>query len=210
FQWMQPLLRRGAMLPAIGNHESEQPHELQEMVLRFWGSAGFDGSDTNYDYQSGGVWFFTIDTELDISPGSDQLKWLVARLATVSARPDYRFSVVYQHRPMFTCGDSDDHPDEQAFLEPYFKQYKVPLVLWGHMHGYERFTKNGTTYVTTAGGGGAIGLPSENLARAECGYRVASGAYFHAMVFDVTTAGIRGRAVDKSGAIDDDFTIAAP
>jgi hypothetical protein len=215
FPMMAPLLRRGAMIPAMGNHEHEEPHEMTEMVLRFWGGAGFDGTDLTFDFQSGGIWFFSIDTELDFSATSEQMKWLVGRLDAVSKLPGYRFSVVYQHRPMWTCGDSDDHPDEQAYLAPFFKQYKVPLVMWGHMHGYERFVSDGTTYVTTAGGGGTIGDVNKTAAtKAYCNgagnLRLASGPTFHAMVYDVSAAGVHGRAIDLNGAVKDDFTIAAP
>lgn len=215
FPMMAPVLRRGAMLPAMGNHEEEQPHELIEMVLRFWGGAGFDGTDRYYAFQSGGVWFFTVDTELDFGPTSEQMKWLVGRLEAVSKLPGYRFSVLYQHRPMWTCGDSDAHPDEQVYLEPFLKQHKVPLVLWGHMHGYERFAKDGITYVTTAGGGGLMGKVDENAAtRPYCNgagnLRVASGPWFHAVTFDVSATGMHGRVIDQNGAIKDEFDVPAP
>jgi hypothetical protein len=215
FPMMAPLLRRGAMIPAMGNHEHEEPNEMVEMVLRFWGGAGFDGDDHHFDFQSGGVWFFSLDTEQDFSSTSEQIKWLLARLDAVSKLPGYRFSVVYQHRPMWTCGDSDDHPDQQAYLAPYFKQYKVPLVMWGHMHGYERFVSDGTTYVTTAGGGGVIGDVSKSAStKAYCNgagnLRQSFGPWFHAMVFDVSASGVHGRAIDRDGAVKDDFTISAP
>jgi len=122
---MAPLLRRGAMFPAMGNHEHEEPHEMVEMVQRYWGGQRFDGTDLYFDFQSGGIWFLSIDTELDFGPDSEQMKWLVGWLDAVSKLPGYRFSVVYQHRPMWTCGESDDHPDEQAYFAPYFKKYKV-------------------------------------------------------------------------------------
>jgi len=215
FPMMAPILRRGAMFPAMGNHEHEEPHEMVEMVQRFWGGQGFDGTDRYFDFQSGGIWFLSIDTELDYGPDSVQMKWLVGRLDAVSKLPGYRFSVVYQHRPMWTCGDSDDHPDEQAYLAPYFKKYKVPLVMWGHMHGYERFVSDGTTYLTTAGGGGLLGnVDKTAAAKAYCSgdtnLRKASGKWIHAVVFDVTSGELRGRAIDQAGTIKDDFTIPAP
>ncbi len=213
FPWMSPLLRRGAMVPAWGNHEHEEPNEMTQMVLRFWGDGGFDGTDMYFDFQSGGVWFFALDTEMDISSSAAQIQWLVQRLQAVSQLPGYRFSVVYQHRPMWTCGDSDDHPDEQAYLAPYFKKYKVPLVLWGHMHGYERFVSDATTYVTSAGGGGLIGDVNKSVStKAYCNgpgnLRVASGSFFHAMVFDVGATKVHGRAIDGAGAVQDEFDVA--
>lgn len=40
---MNPMLRSGAFFPALGNHERENPDELRDYVLRFFGGAGEGG-----------------------------------------------------------------------------------------------------------------------------------------------------------------------
>jgi hypothetical protein len=83
----------------------------------------------------------------------------------------------------------------------------VPLVLQAHMHGYERFALDGLTYVTTAGGGGAIGDVNANASRPECSARVASGGFFNALIVDVGATSLAGTAIDDGGKVRDTFTV---
>lgn len=210
FPVMQPLLSQGAFFPAIGNHESEKSEELAEYALRFFGGAGFDGGETFYRFQSGGVYFFSLNTEENIGQGSAQATWLEARLSQVSAEPGYRFSVVFFHKPLVTCGDTGDNPEARAYLEPIFLANKVVLVLQAHMHGYERFELGGLTYMTTAGGGGLMGNVDENDERAYCVDRVASAPAFHTVIFRVDAATLTGTTVDDAGVVIDTFVKDVP
>jgi len=215
FPIMQPMLSAGSFFPAIGNHEAEKATEYADYVIRFFGGAGFDGppqadtGDQFYRYSSGGIWFFVLDTELPLDANSDQAKWLDAELADATTHPGYRFSIVYFHKPFVTCGDTGDNPAARAVFEPMFTKYKVPLVIQGHMHGYERFTFPGLTYVTAAGGGGALGDVSQNVARPECTSRTTFGRFYSATTFDIG-ATIHGVTVDDSGTTQDTFDIAVP
>lgn len=211
FPVMQPMFSRGAFFPAIGNHESEKSDELSEYALRFFGGAGFDGGETFYRFQTGGVHFFSLNTEEDIGQGSAQATWLEANLVDAAAQPGFRFSVVYFHRPILTCGDKGDDLSAQAFLEPIFLANGVTLVLQAHMHGYERFElANGLTYMTTGGGGGILGDIDENEGRPYCVDRVAKARAFHAVVFDVGAATLTGTAIDERGAVIDTYVKAVP
>ena len=211
FPVMQPMLSQGAFFPAIGNHESEKSDELSDYALRFFGGAGFDGGETYYRFSNAGVHFFSLNTQDMIGQGSAQATWLESRLAQVEQEPGYRFSVLFLHRPLWSCGDSDDNPAALEYFQPIFAAHKVPIVLAAHMHGYERFElDDGLTLVVTGGGGGLIGNIDENLARPYCGARVAAAPAFHAMVFDVGPGTLTGRAIDESGAEIDSFTKAVP
>jgi acid phosphatase type 7 len=212
FGSMAPWLRQGGFFPSIGNHEQEDqnPSELEEFYLRLFGGAGFDGTDRYYRFQSGGVWFFALDTESDVGAGSAQADWFATQIAGAAAQPGYRFSVVYFHKPFLTCGDKSQDDAARGHYQPLFEQHGVALVLQGHMHGYERFELNGVTYVTTAGGGGLMGNVDENIARPECALRQASGPWIHAMWFEVGASTLRGSAVDKNGQLLDGFEKSAP
>lgn len=215
FPVMAPLLRQGAILPAIGNHDvggksGEPADKWTEYTARFFGGAGFDGTDSHYRFESGGVWFFAIDTEDALDPASVQYQWLTSELQNASQQPGYRFSVVYMHRPFLTCGDTGDDTGALQPLTPIFDQYKVPLVVQAHMHGYERFELPGRTFVTAAGGGGAIHDVNANASRSYCNQRVASGAFFHGVVFDVTPGKLAGTVIDDQGNVRDQFTHAVP
>ncbi len=208
-QIMRPLLARGAFFPAIGNHESETPDEYTDYTERFFHGTGFAGNDEYYRFESGGVQFFVLDTQDSTDATSAQAGWFAQQIVQVEQEPGYRFSIVYFHKPFVTCGDTGDDPLARQFFEPLFLAHKVPLVLQAHMHGYERFDFGNITYVTTAGGGGAINNPNENIQRDYCGSRVASGAFYHATIIDIA-AGIHGTVVDDQGTVRDTFDIAAP
>ena len=131
--------------------------------------AGFDEQSGYYRFSSGGVWFFALNTQESLDDGAPQTLWLAKELADAAAQPGYRFSIVYFHKPWVTCGDTGDDPGARARFEPLFSQYKVPLIIQAHMHGYERFEFGSITYLTIAGGGGAIGDPDANTSRPYCG-----------------------------------------
>lgn len=210
FDVMRPALSHGAFFPAIGNHESEHPDEYQDYTLRFFHGAGFDGTDEYYDFESAGVHFFVLDTEDATDGSSAQATWFSQRVAAVEQEPGFRMSIVYFHKPFVTCGDTGDDPIARAFFEPLFLAHKVPLVLQAHMHGYERFDFGNITYVTTAGGGGAIGDVNANVSRSYCNQRVVSGGFFNALVVDVGATTLTGTVIDDHGAVRDSFTLAVP
>jgi hypothetical protein len=215
FELMPPLLRQGAFFPAIGNHDSddqsgEPDDKFEQYTSRFWGDAGTDGGDEDFAYESGGVWFLSFDTELPVTEGTEQYAWLKQELAKASASAGYRFSIVYFHRPFMTCGDSDDHLDSLAALQPLFTQYRVPLVLAGHMHGYERFVTPTLTEIVTGGGGGALGDVNANSTRSYCNERVASGLFYNAVYFEILPGMLTGKVVDDQGNTRDTFSMSVP
>ncbi|MCC6645173.1 MAG: metallophosphoesterase family protein [Polyangiaceae bacterium] len=206
FPKMQPLLAAGAFFPAVGNHESEKPDEYEQYFWRYFGDAGFDGKSGYFTFENAGLHFFSVNTQEPFGAAGEQGKWLIEKLEAASKAPGFRGSIVLQHRPFFTCGDSDHHPDEQAELEPSFKAFGVRVVLQAHMHGYERFEKEGILYITTGGGGGAIGTIDDDLARPECALRKASGAFPHSILLDADGATLTGTVIDNKGATRDTFT----
>jgi hypothetical protein len=211
---MEPMLAVGAFFPAVGNHENEIPGEYESYFDRLFHQPGADGDGTPkwYRFGSGGVWFHTVDTEEPYDSASPQYAWLSQSLKEVAALPGFRFSVVYMHRNLYTLGDSAPQVDMRPVLGPLFEAYKVRMVLSGHMHGYERFEVGDITYVTTAGGGGLIGNVDGNVPNYpdDVPLRVASGPWYHAMLFDVTPMGtatvLHGRAIDEHGDVKDEFT----
>jgi hypothetical protein len=210
FPLMAPLLRQGALQISIGNHELEKADELEMYTQRFFGGAGEGTGSTYYRFSSGGVWFFSIDTEQPTRPGTPQGDWLVRSLADAAAKPGYRFSVVFMHKPFVTCGDTSQDSGARNALTGVFDQNKVLLVVQAHMHGYERFELGNITYVTSAGGGGRMGDVNANTSRAECADRKAAGPWFHALVVEVAAGKLTGKAIDESGAVADSFEKVVP
>lgn len=210
FPVMEPMLAQGGFYPAVGNHELETPTEFADYVARYFGGNGADGTDEYYRFESAGVWFFSLDTEAALDPGSTQGAWLVKELADAAQKPGFRFSIVMVHKPFVTCGDTGDNPMLRALLEPFFLQYHVPIVIQAHMHGYERFEFGNITYLTIAGGGGRIGDPSANTSRSYCDKRVVGNGARHAAIFQLATGKITGTVTDYQGSVVDSFTETVP
>ena len=208
FPIMSPLLRAGAFQPAIGNHESEIPGEYEDYYLRYFGGAGFDGDDEHYRFESGGVWFFSLDTEESLDAGSPQAEWLEAELADAAAQPGFRFSIVYFHKPFITLSEYSQDKAARQHFAPIFLANGVRLVLQGHVHGYERFEENGLAYITTGGGGAKLHDLDVSIADRpeEAAERVASAAVHHAIVLDVDGAGLHGRGIGEDGALVDEWS----
>jgi hypothetical protein len=206
---MRPLLAQGAFFPAIGNHESETPDEYQTYTLRFFHGAGFGGTDEFYEFSTAGVHFFILDTQDATDGNSPQAVWFTQQIQIAEQEPGYRFSIVFFHKPFVTCGDTGDDPVARAYFEPLFIAHKVPLVLQGHMHGYERFDFGDITYVTTGGGGGGLGNVDLNTSRPYCDKRVASGRFFNGTIIDIGKT-LKGTVIDDSGATKDTFELALP
>lgn len=212
FPAMAPLFEAGALEPSVGNHELEREHEFDDYYKRLFGGAGFDGTVEYYRFQSGGVWFFSLDTELELTPASPQGKWLEAQLADAAAKPGFRFSVVYFHKPWITLSDYPSFPELRKHYLPSFQKNGVKLVLQGHIHGYERFLEDGITYVVSGGGGAALHDLDVNVALrpAEAKARVTRAKRYHGTLFQVLGASVEGRAIASDGTLLDTFTIAVP
>ena len=136
--------------PASGNHEYETedaaPYREAFVLPENGGPAGHERW---YSYDYGDVHFVVLDTE---KVGPAQAAWLDADL-TANQLP---WTIVYMHRPAFSSGDHGSTPGVQQHFVPLFSKHRVPLVLAGHDHHYERTQPvDGVTYVVTAGAGAA-------------------------------------------------------
>jgi acid phosphatase len=79
-----------------------------------------------------------------------QTRWL---RRTLAQRTGFRRIAVFHHPP-YTCGTYLGHAAVQRSWVPLFERYGVRLVLNGHDHNYQRFIRNGVTYVVHGGGAG--------------------------------------------------------
>ena len=233
FELMSPLLRANAFLPCVGNHEDEEPFEWEDIYLRLFDHPGGeldenagDSGTLYYHFETGGVHFFSLSSEHPLEIGSVQHDWLLAELAAAEAEPGYRFTILYLHRPIYSYGDYGPRADQVMAIEPVVRDHRIPLVLAGHMHGYERFEIDypsaaglgRATYVTTGAGGfsGTMASVNEGLPDdpALAALRVASGAFFQAMQVEITPGPdgdvLTAVALDDVGAVRDSFDVLVP
>lgn len=145
FRMYEPLLRSFAAFPTAGNHDystNDGAAFLSSFVLPDNGDA-----ERSYSFDWGDVHFVALDTER-ISP--EQAAWLDADLSA-SALP---WQIVFAHRPPFSSGEHGSDAAFRRYFVPVLESHRVPLVLNGHEHDYERTKpQNGVTYVVTGGGG---------------------------------------------------------
>jgi acid phosphatase len=83
---------------------------------------------------------------------STQTTWL---RRTLAARSGFR-RIVVLHHPPYTCGGHLGSAAVQRPWVPLFRRSGVRLVLSGHDHNYQRFERDGVTYVVHGGGGARL------------------------------------------------------
>lgn len=212
FEAMEPLLRANAFLPCVGNHEMEIDHEYEDVYVRLLSPAGHDGTNEWFHFETGGVHFFSLSSEHDLDLGSEQIDWLEAMLATAEADPNYRLTILYLHRPLYTLGDFSPRSSHRDALFPIIAAHRIPLVLSGHVHAYERFEYDTVTYVTTGAGGfvdRSVDQHVDDLPD-DAAHRAASGTFLQAMIVEIVQDSmgrdvVRGRTLDDMGIERDSF-----
>ncbi|HYE30389.1 MAG TPA: LamG-like jellyroll fold domain-containing protein [Methylomirabilota bacterium] len=220
-QWVSDLFAPSATLfshvplfPVIGNHEKNAHWYYDYFHL--------PKPEYYYTFTYGNAQFFMIDSNKDLSPGSEQYRWLEAELR--KSKATWKFTC--HHHPCFSS-DENDYGDRwkgkapegfrsgdenaQRLVELYEK-YRVDVAFAGHIHSYERAwpilqmqvnQKNGVRYIVSGGGGG--GLEQAAPQRAWFTVHVQRGHHYcYAAVHDRT---IQFKAYDLEGRLFDTFEL---
>jgi len=125
--------------PVPGNHEYRTSGAAG--YFQYFGSIG-----SYYAYNLGDWRIYALNSEIDASATSAQVKWLKADLA---AKPK-RCVLAYWHRPRWSSGKHGNNSKVQILWETLYNA-GAELVLNGHDHSYERFklmNKNGQSVTT--------------------------------------------------------------
>jgi len=133
--------------PALGNHEKESP--------LFFDRFGLPDNKGWYSVDVDGIHFIVLDTNVDLSPGSDQHRWLIGDLEGTSGSGGTIIAVF--HHPPYNIGSHRRSGEKlRRILVPLFRTYGVGAVFSGHDHNYQRFEVGGIPYVVTGGGGAPL------------------------------------------------------
>lgn len=147
FDVYRRVLRSKPVFPTSGNHDYRTADAAPfRQVFALPENGRPAGLERWYSYDFGDVHFVALDTE---QIGHAQTEWLEHDLR----ENDLPWVVVYAHKPAYSSGVHGSDQRVREVFGPIFARHRVPLVLAGHDHHYER-TKpiDGTTYVVTGGG----------------------------------------------------------
>lgn len=144
-------------MTALGNHENDAPGTGAGVPGKSWGDTGTDsggecGVPTRtrlpmptpdrgqsrgwYAFARGSATFVIMNTEYEVTRGSEQYAFLDAAMAAVD-RHRTPWLIFAGHRPMYS-GNSfyrlEDNTPGVKDLEPLLFRHQVDVALWGHVH----------------------------------------------------------------------------
>jgi len=187
FDLSQVYMTRRPILPCIGNHEVEDLDTVRDIPFdltargfssdlgfgrtSYLGRFALPGNEQWYSVDYGPIHFVMLDSDEDITPGSEQYDWVDSDLAAASADPGISWIICVLHKPPYCAGK--EHGSSHGVRDnlcPLFDTYGVDVVFSGHEHLYERSypifdtevstleeyfyeDPTGTIYVVTGGGG---------------------------------------------------------
>ncbi|XP_030967597.1 probable inactive purple acid phosphatase 27 [Quercus lobata] len=148
---INPVASQIAYMTAIGNHERDYvdsgsvyltPDSGGECGVAYETYFPMPTSAKDkpwYSIEQASVHFTIISTEHNWSVNSEQYLWMEEDMGSVN-RSKTPWLLFMGHRPMYTSSNADTSVDPQFVnaVEPLLLQYKVDLVLFGHVHNYER------------------------------------------------------------------------
>jgi acid phosphatase type 7 len=148
FESAAPLLRTGALWPAIGNHDTGAKQYFDLFVL--------PEPETWYTFTAGPAQFFILDSNWQPRKDPKQIAWVAEELKRSRAR----FKFLVCHHPLVSCPDDDFAFDrEWSMYGLYGKALEaanVTAVFQGHNHNYQRAERKGVVYITTGGAGAPL------------------------------------------------------
>jgi 3',5'-cyclic AMP phosphodiesterase CpdA len=151
------------VFPAMGNHELHGSNGVEN----WWNAFPELKGRRWYSVEFGEAYFLTVDSNLDLTLGSEQAAWLARQFAGLPKQTQYVF--VSLHHPPVADGivlnpTHNVRPNEAALarqLEEAAKHTTAKIiVIAGHIHAYQRFERGGVVYLVSGGGGAAQHLIS--------------------------------------------------
>ena len=188
FQIISPLTQFGEFYPTRGNHEKD----LSLFLKNFPYLNGSSYYTVIYD----SIRFIVLDSVLDLSPGSEQYRWLQKQLQENIP------SLLILHHPIFSSGEHNDELGLQLFLPELLQKSSIKAVFSAHDHNYERSEYKNITYIVTGGGGAPLReIYSHNP------YSLVFSKQHHYLIGDREGALINFKVYTLSGELIDTFFI---
>jgi len=153
------MLQSTVLFPTPGNHEREADYYYQYFSL--------PGNEKWYSFDWGNCHVVSLDSCVDIEPGSEQNEWLKNDLKQSGAE----WKILFFHHPLYSAysGRSSERKEMRSDLENVLLEGGVDIVFNGHDHLYSRtgpvtsikYPGKAITYVVTGGGGAPLYKPMQ-------------------------------------------------
>lgn len=223
--WDQPLngpqVRAGQNAPRL----SGSPEAIRAFE-RAAGPAWPRGGTFSFDY--GDVHFTVLDSNAYMDWNDPALRAWLARDLRAGMRRAWR--IVLYHVTPFTAGETHTKTDYMKTIQPILEQYRVSLVLMGHVHNYQRTRParkigdrwvwdldfdgvrrtrpQGPIYVVSGAGGGPLYDKALASKRPQWNSWMAAAVSKHSVsVVDVDASSLRFRQLSPDGRVLDQFRI---
>ncbi len=145
------------IVPAPGNHDVHGDPLLEKYFRRFPALR----QNRYYSVRAGNVLVLSLDSSLPTASGP-QFDWIKDKVEHLGKATD--FVVFLMHHPPVTRsmdhlsgGGHSERPTEIAFGRWLDDEQKITsakfVVIAGHVHNYERYERNGVTYIVSGGAG---------------------------------------------------------
>lgn len=117
--------------------------EARRWHARSWGPVRLLFLDSNRRFLSAALW-------------EEQERWHAEELSRADSDSETRGTLVLAHHPPYTNSSvtSDELHVQRYFVPPFQAARKTLAMLSGHVHSYERYERDGKTFLVTGGGGG--------------------------------------------------------
>ncbi len=119
--------------PTPGNHDYHTPGAAA--YYDYFGANAGDPSKGYYSYDLGDWHVIALNSEIDMSVGSPQERWLRADLAANKRV----CTIAYWHRPRFSSAETHGSSQRPKPLWDALYEHHAEIVVNGHDHIYERF-----------------------------------------------------------------------
>jgi hypothetical protein len=152
------------IFPALGNHEFRGCAEDPAPCLANWWRAATPSAVRSFRWYSVSlgpkVLVLVLDSDSALKPGSEQRTWFEQQITHTGKQ--VQFVLVVLHYPPvrdFIFPRAKDEKEIARYLSGHAHSLKARIVVVGsHIHNYERFRRDGVTYLVS-GGGGAKPVP---------------------------------------------------